>query len=92
MRTKPNHAVQVSTLEQTIKLQKVPRDARVHAVEGSLDLRLEEGVKFFEEGLQMGEIVMQQVRILEAVVLGEILVHAKGAQRTKTCIGREIPR
>ena len=68
------------------------RDAGVHAVEGPLDLRLEEGVKFFEEGLQMGEIVVQQVGILEAIVFGEMLMHAKGAKRTKACIGREIPR
>ena len=70
----------------------MPRDAGVHAVEGPLDLRLEEGVKLFEEGLQMGEIVVQQVRILEAIVFGEMLMQAKGAQRTKACIGREIPR
>ena len=40
----------------------------------------------------MGEIVVQQVGILEAIVFGEMLMHAKGAKRTKACIGREIPR
>jgi hypothetical protein len=64
----------------------------VHAVEGPFDLRFEEGVELLEEWLEMGEVVMQEVGVLVAVVAGELLVHAEGADRPAACIGGGVPR
>ena len=73
-------------------MEKVFGDVGIHAMEGSFDLRFEEGVKFFEEGLQMREIVVQQVCILEAVLFCKALMHAKSAGRSYACIEGQIPR
>jgi hypothetical protein len=54
----------------------------IHPMEGSLDLRFEEGVKLLEERFQMREVIMQQVGVLILVVLGQLLVHAEGAERS----------
>lgn len=56
-------------------------DVGVQAVKGPLDLRFEEGVELLEEGLEVREVVVQQVGVLVPVVLGQLLVHAEGAER-----------
>lgn len=61
-------------------------------MEWSLDLRFEQGVKFLIEGLEMGEIVIEEVAVLESVSLSEELVHLEGADGSKACITRQVPR
>lgn len=55
-------------------------DVGIHPMKGSLDLWLEEGIEFLEEGLKMGEVIVQKVGIFILIVLGQLLVHAECAQ------------
>jgi hypothetical protein len=54
-------------------------DVGIHAMKRPFHLRFEKGVEFFEEGFQVCEIVVQKIGILEAIDLGEVLVHLEGA-------------
>lgn len=74
-RLQPHHAVEVAALEQTLEDQLLLGGQGIHAGEGAVELGLEEGVELLIVGFEVGEVVVQQVAVLEPVGLGQVLVH-----------------